>query len=61
MCMECSNFGRPYLRLDQNQIYEKHDEVMLNILVAKPSAVAADRQPNIVSAGLITSTRILGP
>lgn len=37
-----STQGHSYLRLDQDQVYEDDDKVMLDILVAKETAISAD-------------------
>lgn len=34
---------------------------MLDVLVAEAAAVAAHSQPDVVSAGLVTGARVLGP
>lgn len=49
------------LRLDEDEVDKDDDKVMLNILVAELAAVATNGQPDIVSAGLVTRARVLGP
>lgn len=41
------------LGLDQDEVDEEDDEVMLDVFVAKPAAILAHRQPDIVPAGLV--------
>lgn len=50
-----------YLWLDQDQVYEKNDKIMLNVFIAEATAVATNSQSNIVSAGLVSCSGILGP
>lgn len=46
----------PYLWLDQDEIYEEHDKVMLDIFVAEPAAVLADRQADVVATRLVAGS-----
>lgn len=41
------------LGFDQNQVNEEHDEIVLDILVAKVAAISADGQADVVPAGLV--------
>lgn len=50
-----------HLRLDEDEVDKDYDKVVLNILVAKLTAVAAHSQSDVMAAGLVTGTRVLGP
>lgn len=48
------------LRLDQNQIYEQHHEVMLHILVTEAPAVLAYRESHAMAGRAVVSAGVLG-
>lgn len=57
-----SNYMRAptYLRLDQDQVYEQHDKVMLDIFVPEPLAPRALCQPNTLAQGAVVRFAVGG-
>jgi hypothetical protein len=50
---------RTYLRLDQDQINEKHNKIMLNVFIAEPPAVLAHSEAHAMACRLVICARVL--